>query len=450
MKVNTWRKKLTGGIYEMSSSAATEFGAILADGASALGGGLGFGQAFIAGATGSIASQAVGMAMGNVKEFSWSQVAVAGIGTMVGNGLAEYMPKGISPLERAGWSAARSMVGSAMTNVITNRVGLTDQAFQWKNVIAAGAGSLAGTAASEFLGDKFTWITDTYAREVTKATFSGVASGVTSSLVSHGKADLRQIATDAFGNALGDSLARLSTAPKISEETLKATKEARELVKQENPEGLDLFDKLVASGQLNANQILRYTTDKEFTTPLSRLNRVINQAEQAKASGQSSQEILTQNVQSDSEISNQNGNVIHVDQENTISVPVKTSVGVAVLQDIGKINGRLTEIKEKYGIDEVMTVAAIAVMGPLGFARALAKDVVTDYVIGDAIGAVNMKAAMVLTAFVHGSSEATVNQVLNFDELHPPGSDAKERKDALEIKEDASKTMAGAIIELIS
>jgi hypothetical protein len=263
--------------------------------------------------------------------------------------------------------------------------------------------------------------------------------------VSHGKADLRQIATDAFGNALGDSLARLSTAPNTSEETLKATQEARELVKRENPEGMDLFEKLLAAG-LNVNQILRYTTDKEFTTPLSRLNRVINQAEQAKASGQSSQEILTQNVQSDSEISNQNGNVIHVDQENTISVPVKTSVGVAVLQDIGKINGRLTEIKEKYGIDEVMTVAAIAVMGPLGFARALAKDVVTDYVIGDAIGAVNMKAAMVLTAFVHGSSEATVNQVLNFDELHPPGSDAKERKEALDIKEDASKTMAGAII----
>jgi uncharacterized membrane protein len=119
----------TAGLF---TSTATEFGAILADGASALGGGLGFGQAFIAGATGSIASQAVGMAMGNVKEFSWSQVAVAGIGTMVGNGLAEYMPKGVSPLERAGWSAARSMVGSAMTNVITNRIGLTDQAFNGK------------------------------------------------------------------------------------------------------------------------------------------------------------------------------------------------------------------------------------------------------------------------------------------------------------------------------
>lgn len=170
--------------------------AVLAGGAE---GAAGIGAAMIGGAAGSIASQAVGIALGIQDEFSWGNVALAAIGAGVSAGLAAPG----SPLagSTGGMPIVRAMVGSVISQGIGVAVGLQDK-FNWKGVAAAGVGAGVSLGLGHILPRAATPFGG-----LLRETAIGFASGVAKQAVYGGKINFANIAADAFGNALGSSLA---------------------------------------------------------------------------------------------------------------------------------------------------------------------------------------------------------------------------------------------------
>ena len=81
------------GIGEIAAQGASWFGSGLGSGASAAINSS-FGQGFIAGAAGNIASQGIGVATGLQHSFSWAGVAAAGVGGGASNWLASKVDLG--------------------------------------------------------------------------------------------------------------------------------------------------------------------------------------------------------------------------------------------------------------------------------------------------------------------------------------------------------------------
>ncbi|UVW28434.1 LysM peptidoglycan-binding domain-containing protein [Massilia sp. H6] len=185
------------------TSAVAGFANTMAAGASALGGGMGMGAAVAAGAVGgaagSIASQGVGMAMGMQDSFSWKAVGMGALGGAISGGLAGYMPTtGVAA------AIAKGAVGSALSQGIGSSIGITS--FSWRNVAAAAAGAGAGAAMSSGLGDAFSSL-GRIGAGILRSTISGMAAGAVTQRIGNGKVDWVRVAADAFGNALGSSLA---------------------------------------------------------------------------------------------------------------------------------------------------------------------------------------------------------------------------------------------------
>ncbi len=106
----------------------------------------GIGQGALAGAAGSVASQAVGLATGIQDKFDFKGLAMSAIAGGVGAGLG-----GVSGLDKIAGSAtlgsaARGALGSVITQGIGVATGLQDR-FSWAGVAAAGVGAGAGRAA---------------------------------------------------------------------------------------------------------------------------------------------------------------------------------------------------------------------------------------------------------------------------------------------------------------
>jgi len=189
----------------------TALGATMAAGVAALTGavgmtlGVGVGIGLVAGAVGSVVSQGVGMAVGVQNKFSWSGVALGGIstaataGVSVGFGGTATLSSttGARALELAG----RSMVSSTISQGIAAATGLQSK-FSWTNVAAAGVGAGVGSAvASELLPNA-----SSFSERLTRGFVAGAVGGVAASVLSGGKANYVQVAVDAFGNALGNSI----------------------------------------------------------------------------------------------------------------------------------------------------------------------------------------------------------------------------------------------------
>lgn len=181
----------------------------------------------LSGAAGSIASQAVGNVIGAQDGFSWKGVALAAIGGGVGGGVGAAADAGNLPSFFAGDKLGAFAARAALTNVVSQGVGVVtgmQNGFDWRSVAASAiASEVAGN-----LRDSSAFV-NTFGKDtVFGNTVSGIVSGTVASLARGGKIDVVQIATDAFGNALGNSLAKqinIIAALKKSSEDLASSPE---------------------------------------------------------------------------------------------------------------------------------------------------------------------------------------------------------------------------------
>ncbi|WP_141753345.1 DUF4214 domain-containing protein, partial [Duganella sp. HH101] len=165
----------------------------------------------IGAAAGSIASQAVGIGIGAQDGFNWKGVAQAAIAGGITAGIGAYgQAAGTdSILNGNGWQAAAAR--ATLSNAISQGVGVVtglQPSFSWSNVAASAVGSMAGSAAGYGAASVF-------GAGLATATTSGFAAGVVASALRGGKINAAQIATDAFGNALGSSLAAEFSRPSL-------------------------------------------------------------------------------------------------------------------------------------------------------------------------------------------------------------------------------------------
>ncbi|MDP9932631.1 nucleoid-associated protein YgaU [Variovorax paradoxus] len=160
----------------------------------------------IGGAVGSIASQAVGIAIGAQDSFSWKGVALGAIGGGVTAGLggAGLLPDtGNVFLD----GAIRGAVSSTLTQGIAVVTGLQDK-FSWKSVAASAVGAGVGAAAGPAIGKAFGEAFGNNAGSAFAARLAtGLVAGTAAAVMRGGKVAIQQVATDAFGNALGESIA---------------------------------------------------------------------------------------------------------------------------------------------------------------------------------------------------------------------------------------------------
>jgi len=202
---------LAAGALGVSTAGTTAWAA----GAAVTTGGYGFGAGVVAagaigGAAGSIASQAVGIAIGAQDGFNWKGVALSAIGGGVSSGVAGAASQGAfsNALMGPKWGAmaARAALANVVTQGISVATGLQNS-FSWRGVAASAAGAAVGAQADSYLGGENALGNLFKGNEISRATVVGFAAGGTTAIARGGKIDVIRIATDAFGNALGNSIA---------------------------------------------------------------------------------------------------------------------------------------------------------------------------------------------------------------------------------------------------
>jgi hypothetical protein len=229
----------------VAAAAGGGLGGMMAAGAAALSGTFGLsaaalGAAAIGGAVGSIASQGAAMAMGMQDKFSWKQVGLGAVGAAVTAGIgaatsqAGIASKAFGVQNQYAAAAINAAAGNAITQGVAVATGLQDK-FNWRSVAASAiaapaaqyiGGQLSGPLAKSLdLGAFGSKVTDGMVRGV-------VGQGVRMLVTRQGKMDYASIAADAFGNAIGESLASQS------EPTVPAPVSA-----QERAEILEMFER---------------------------------------------------------------------------------------------------------------------------------------------------------------------------------------------------------------
>ncbi|MDP9992345.1 YD repeat-containing protein [Variovorax boronicumulans] len=204
----------TAGVASVGFGAG--FGSIMTAGGSVLAGGVAtagslaatlgtVGTGLLAGAVGSVVSQGIGIAIGAQDEFSWKGVALSAIGAGVsaGVGAAFGGPVTSTGLDRVLAYAGRAAITSAVTQGISVATGL-QSSFNWKGVAASAVGAGVGAAVSGPASSLFG--TSDLGQFATRFA-SGLVGGLTTAVLKGGRVNVTQVATDAFGNALGDSIA---------------------------------------------------------------------------------------------------------------------------------------------------------------------------------------------------------------------------------------------------
>jgi hypothetical protein len=157
-------------------------------------------------ATSSIVSQGVAMALGVQDSFSWKQVGQAAISGAISGGLSgvDFTNSALNSVSNM---AVRAAVSNALSQGISVAVGLQKQ-FSWAGVAAVGAGGAIG----QYVGDQLQqanafsdW--GQFGQSLARGTVRGLAAGLTTAGLRGGRVSVVQVAVDAFGQALGNSLA---------------------------------------------------------------------------------------------------------------------------------------------------------------------------------------------------------------------------------------------------
>lgn len=206
---------VTAGAAAMAMGAAGgawTAGLAVVTGTSGLSAGLAFAAGAIGGAMGSIASQGAAMAMGMQDSFNWKGVGLGALSAGIGAGMGSAFGgaqalQGLDTFGKAAVLAERAAIANALTQGVGVAVGLQDH-FSWTGVAAsavgAGAGSLAGSATANMLGAE---MMKTFGGKIISGTVAGFAGGATAAVLRGGRMSVEQVGRDAFGNALGNSIA---------------------------------------------------------------------------------------------------------------------------------------------------------------------------------------------------------------------------------------------------
>ncbi|MHA6823018.1 LysM peptidoglycan-binding domain-containing protein [Ralstonia pseudosolanacearum] len=192
---------------ETAAGGAAEVGAVgVADagaGAAAEAASSSLGELMLQGAVRSIAIQALSNLAGAQQGFDWKSVALSAVSAGVGAGVSTV--------------AGNAVVGAALTSVVTQGIGVAtglQHSFSWQSVAAAAAGAAVGAATTAGLNAASGGaIGATAPGRFVEGMLSGVAAGATTAVMRGGRVDMISVATDAFGNALGSSLAQANSAP---------------------------------------------------------------------------------------------------------------------------------------------------------------------------------------------------------------------------------------------
>jgi YD repeat-containing protein len=215
---------LAGAGSATASGGALSAAAGLATGTTGLSTGAAIAAGAIGGAVGSLASQAVGIAIGVQDGFSWQAAALSAIGGGASAGIAGLSDSG-GIFSGIGGSqpaniAARALVSNAASQGAGILTGL-QSSFSWKNVAISYASAYGAAAVSDSMltamKDPNSAVNAIFGQtnDLAVRTVSGVAAGVTASVLNGGHINVTQIATDAFGNALGSSLADAISRPSL-------------------------------------------------------------------------------------------------------------------------------------------------------------------------------------------------------------------------------------------
>lgn len=154
---------------------------------------------------GSVVGQAAGVAMGVQDNISLKQVALAGISAGVNMGVGELIGPSIQSVTNS--AVATRFVIAALSNAATQGIAVAtglQEKFSWRSVAASAVGTGIGQALSGPLNSAFG--TTDLGQFATRAV-SGFAAGMATAALRGGRIGATQVAIDAFGNALGDSIA---------------------------------------------------------------------------------------------------------------------------------------------------------------------------------------------------------------------------------------------------
>jgi YD repeat-containing protein len=162
---------------------------------------------------GSVVGQAAGVAMGVQDNISLKQVALAGLSAGIAQGLGEVMP---TPLGGIATDVPNVMVRAAVGNALTQGIGVAtglQNKFDWRGVVAAGAGAGVGQAVGGALGELNAFKDfGAFGQGLAIRTVSSFAGGIVAAAMRGGRVSAMQVAVDAFGNALGDSIAAANSS----------------------------------------------------------------------------------------------------------------------------------------------------------------------------------------------------------------------------------------------
>ncbi len=202
----------TGGFAGTLSTGLSVLGGTA--GTATFGAGAAFTAGAIGGAVGSVASQAVGMATGNVQSFSWRGVATSALtaGAGAGLGTAATLGKFGSALAQglkdgAGWAQfARGGISGLGSGIVG---GAASDSFSWRqigaNVVGNAIGSSIGGAVGGALGKGVTSDVGKFAAQFAGSLTGGMVSQAISSRLATGTSRIDGVS--AFGDALGSTLA---------------------------------------------------------------------------------------------------------------------------------------------------------------------------------------------------------------------------------------------------
>ncbi|PHV10065.1 hypothetical protein CSQ89_18225 [Chitinimonas sp. BJB300] len=195
---------LTGGISAIGLSGAALTGLTT---------GTMMASAAIGAAVGSIASQGLGLAIGEIDEFKWSQVGISAFSAGVTAGAGSAMQG--TWWAGKGWmaTAARTAVSTTVSQGTLSAAGLSS--FNWRTVAAAGiAAPIAQSIGDGIFGVEGTSAGAGWAQNHNFAAnyLNGLAGGVVNrtaqiAVNGRGRLDFASVAASAFGDVLGNSIA---------------------------------------------------------------------------------------------------------------------------------------------------------------------------------------------------------------------------------------------------
>ncbi|CAN7568470.1 Ig-like domain repeat protein [Acidovorax sp. LjRoot129] len=194
------------------SAGASSFLSTMQAGTSALAGsgGLSFGGAALSAAAGSVVSQAVGIAIGAQEGFNWKAVALSALSGGIGFGLSEMGVAGsIARATNSSFlgAAGQAAIANALTQGVSVATGL-QKSFDWRGVAASAVGAGVGAVVGESLGMNHPdFKTLPFGEQFGARLATGLVAGTAAAIARGGKVAVQQVAVDAFGNALGSSIA---------------------------------------------------------------------------------------------------------------------------------------------------------------------------------------------------------------------------------------------------